>query len=57
MASSSPDTHSRSLPSVWTAQEYLDNVAEALDALEAYKKKDASKGTTLYISVWRSLTP
>jgi len=43
MASSSPDTHTRSLPSAWTAQESLDNIAEALDALESYKKKDTSK--------------
>jgi len=40
---SSPDTHTRSLPSAWTAQENLDNIAEALDALESYKKKDTSK--------------
>jgi ubiquitin-like protein ATG12 len=44
MASSSPDIHSRALPTAWTAQENLDNIAEAIDALEAYKKKDASKG-------------
>jgi len=43
MASSSPDTHTRALPTAWTAQESLDNIAEALDALETYKKKDASK--------------
>jgi len=43
MASSSPDTHTRALPTAWTAQENLDNIAEALDALETYKKKDASK--------------
>jgi len=43
MASSSPDTHTRSLPSAWTAQESLDNIAEALDALENYKQKDTSK--------------
>lgn len=43
MASSSPDTHTRSLPTAWTAQENLDNIAEALEALETYKKKDASK--------------
>lgn len=43
MASSSPDTHTRALPTAWTAQDSLDNIAEALDALEAYKKKDASK--------------
>jgi len=40
MASSSPDTHTRVLPTAWTAQENLDNITEAL---EAYKKKDASK--------------
>ena len=45
MASASPDTHSRSLPSVWTAQDSLGDIAEALDALETYKKKDVSKGT------------
>jgi len=43
MASSSPDTHTRALPTAWTAQENLDNIAEALDSLETYKKKDASK--------------
>jgi len=43
MASSSPDTHTRALPTAWTAQDGLDNIAEALDALETYKKKDASK--------------
>lgn len=43
MASSSPDTHTRALPTAWTAQENLDNIAEALEALETYKKKDASK--------------
>lgn len=57
MTSSSPDTHTRALPTAWTAQESLDNIAEALDALETYKKKDASKGTLLHISVRRSLTP
>lgn len=45
MASSSPDTHTRALPTAWTVQENLDNIAEALEALETYKKKDASKGT------------
>jgi ubiquitin-like protein ATG12 len=44
MASSSPDTHTRALPTAWTAQESLDNIAEALNALETYKKKDVSKG-------------
>jgi len=43
MASSSPDTHTRALPTAWTAQDNLDDIAEALDALETYKKKDASK--------------
>jgi len=43
MASSSPDTHTRALPTAWTAQENLDNITEALGALEIYKKKDASK--------------
>jgi len=43
MASSSPDTHTRALPTAWTAQDGLDNIAEALDAIEAYKKKDVSK--------------
>ena len=57
MDSSSPDTHTRTLPTAWTAQDNLDNIAEALDALEAYRKKDASKGTFLHISVRRSLTP
>ena len=45
MASSSPDTHTRALPSAWTAQDSLDSIAEALDALETYKQKDVSKGT------------
>ena len=45
MASSSPDTHTRALPTAWTAQDGLDNVAEVLEAVEAYKKKDVSKGT------------
>ena len=45
MASSSPDTHNRALPTSWTVQDSLDNIAEALDALETYKKKDTSKGT------------
>ena len=45
MASSSPDTHTRALPTAWTAQDGLDNIAEALDAIESYKKKDVSKGT------------
>lgn len=48
MASSSPDTHTRALPTAWTAQESSDNIAEALDALENYKKKDASKGRLLF---------
>jgi len=43
MASSSPDTHTRALPTAWTAQDSLDNIAETLDAIEAYKKKDVSK--------------
>ncbi|KAF9648333.1 APG12-domain-containing protein [Thelephora ganbajun] len=43
MASSSPDTHTRALPTAWTAQDSLDNIAEALDAFETYKKKDVSK--------------
>ncbi|KAF9788486.1 APG12-domain-containing protein [Thelephora terrestris] len=43
MASSSPDTHTRALPTAWTAQENLENIAEALNALETYNKKDASK--------------
>jgi len=45
MASSSPDTHTRALPTAWTAHDGLDSIAEALDAIEAYKKKDVSKGT------------
>ena len=57
MASSSPDTHNRSLPSAWTAQESLDNIAEALDALENYKQKDTSKGTLPHISARISLKP
>jgi len=57
MASSSPDIYNRALPTAWTAQDSLDDIAEALDALEAYKKKDASKGTRLHTSVRRSLTP
>lgn len=57
MASSSPDTHTRALPSAWTAQENLDNIAEALDALESYKKKDTSKGTLPRIWVRISLKP
>ena len=44
MASSSPDTHTRALPTAWTAQDSLDSIAEALDAIETYKKKDVSKG-------------
>jgi len=43
MASSSPDTHTRALPTAWTSHDGLDSIAEALDALETYKKKDASK--------------
>lgn len=43
MASSSPDIHTRALPTAWTTQDSLDSIAEALDALETYKKKDASK--------------
>ena len=57
MASSSPDTHARALPTAWTAQDNLDNIADALDALEAYRKKDASKGTPPHISVRTCLTP
>ena len=49
MASSSPDTHTRALPPAWTAQDGLDDIAEALDALETYKKKDASKGTSPHL--------
>ena len=44
MASASPDTHARSLPTAWITQDSLENIAEALDALENYKKKDAAKG-------------
>lgn len=54
---SSPDTHTRSLPSAWTAQDNLDNIAEALDALESYKKKDTSKGMLPHIWVRISLKP
>jgi len=43
MASSSPDTHTRALPTAWTAQENLENIAEAAAALDTYKKKDVSK--------------
>jgi len=43
MAASSPDIHPRALPTAWTAQDNLNNIAEAVDALEAYKKKDVSK--------------
>ena len=45
MASSSPDTHTRALPTAWTAQENLESIAEAAAALDSYKKKDISKGT------------
>ncbi|KAH8103337.1 APG12-domain-containing protein [Cristinia sonorae] len=39
----SPETQTRSLPSVWTSGDANANIQEALEALESYKKKDPSK--------------
>lgn len=39
----SPEHHPRSLPAAWTSQDHLENIAETLEALESYRKKDASK--------------
>lgn len=43
-STSSPDHHTRTLPAAWTSQDHLDNITETLEALESYRKKDASKG-------------
>ncbi|KAI0075595.1 putative ubiquitin-like modifier [Panus rudis PR-1116 ss-1] len=43
MAPGSPDNHSRPLPTAWTAMDSGNNITEALEALETYKKKDPSK--------------
>jgi len=40
---SSPEHHSRPLPTAWTSQEHLDYMTETLEALETYRKKDPSK--------------
>jgi ubiquitin-like protein ATG12 len=38
----SPEIHGRSMPP-WAAQEGGENITEALQALDTYKKKDPSK--------------
>lgn len=43
LAPSSPDVHGRPLPS-WAIQEPSENITEALQALDTYKKKDPYKG-------------
>lgn len=40
----SANAHGRSVPS-WAAPEIGENITEALEALDSYKKKDPSKGT------------
>ena len=42
----SPETHNRSMPS-WAVPEGGENITEALQALDTYKKKDPSKGNHL----------
>ncbi len=49
----SPETNARSLPSAWTSLDGGNIMQEAQEALDSYKKKDASKGALLSpLSSW-----
>ena len=43
----SPEPNTRTLPSAWTSLDGGNIMQEAQEALDSYKKKDASKGAPL----------
>ncbi len=48
----SPEPNVRTLPSAWSSLDGGDVMHEAQEALETYKKKDASKGASVAVLVY-----
>ena len=55
--SGSPEPNSRTLPSAWTSLDGRNIMQEAQEALDSYKKKDASKGASLSLELVNILDP